>query len=358
MDQMTLEADELAVLKQKINESGLPRDVAEKVNTQLIRLSRLTGSDYTAEADRITRWITWLVSLPWDKRAADRLDLTMAKEILDRNHHGLSEIKERILEYLAVLKLRQKVNSEQLIVNSQKQTARSPILLLVGLAGTGKTSLAYSIAEAMGRPFARIPFGGLGSARDLRGQSRLHDESEPGQIIKAMAQVKVKNPVILLDELDRVAAETRADVMGVLVELLDPEQNRAFLDHYLDVPFDLSEVMFIATANNTGNIATAVLDRLEPLSLPTYSDQDKIAIAAGFLLPQAVSEAGLPEGSLVIDADVLGQIVRPLGYDAGIRTLQRTVAGVTRKVAKQIVTGEKQVVHVTKDNVGEYIERW
>lgn len=354
---MTSEANELTILKQKMDESGLPRDVALKVDIQLTRLSRLTGSEYTAEADGIARWIACLVDLPWNKRAADRLDLTVAREILDKNHHGLNDIKERILEYLAVLKLKQ-VTSDKLQVTSHSQTSRAPILLLVGLAGTGKTSLAYSIAEAMDRPLVRIPFGGLGSARDLRGQSRLHDEAEPGQIIKAMTVAAVKNPVILLDELDRVADATRADVMGVLVELLDPTQNRAFLDHYLDVPFDLSEVMFIATANNTGNIATAVLDRLEPLSLPTYNDQDKIAIASGFLLPQAISEAGLPEGSLAIDTDVWEQIVRPLGYDAGIRTLQRTISGVVRKVAKQIVMGEKQVVHLTKDNVREYIERW
>lgn len=358
MDQMTSEADELSKLSQKVKESAIPSDVKEKVGIQLTRLSRLAGRDYTGEMDRTMRWVKWLTDLPWEKRAEERLDLIKAKEILDKNHHGLDDIKERILEYLAILKLRRESRVKSQEIGFEERKFKAPILLLVGLAGTGKTSLAYSIAEAMGRPFTRIPFGGLGSARDLRGQSRLHDESEPGQIIKAIAQVKVKNPAILLDELDRVAAETRADVMGVLVELLDPEQNRAFLDHYLDVPFDLSEVMFIATANNTGNIATAVLDRLEPINLPTYSDSDKVAIARGFLLPQALAEAGLPEGSLVIDMDVWEQIVRPLGYDAGIRTLQRTTAGIVRKVAKQIVMGEKQVVHVTKDNVGEYIERW
>ncbi len=356
MPDATAPADEISILRQKADSARLPPLVRDRVQTQIDRLARLTGSDYTMEADRTVRWVDWIVSLPWEERAADHLDLNQAKQILDKHHHGLEEVKTRLLEYLSVLKLKQStINNQQLTINNQ---FRAPILLLVGLVGTGKTTLAYSIAEALGRPLVRIPFGGMGSARDLRGQSRLHLEAEPGHVIKALRQVKVKNPVMLLDELDRVADLARHDIMGVLVELLDPEQNKAFLDHYLDVPFDLSEVFFIATANNTGNVATAVMDRLEPISMPAYTDQDKITIAKNYLLPRAAAEAGLPPGSLVIDPDVWPLVVRPLGYDAGIRTLQRTIQGLVRQTALNLVTGQHQVLHLTTANFRQYISPW
>lgn len=342
----SLPNDELNLLRQKLSEVKLPPLVAEKVETQLVRLSRLTGSDYSQEADRTVRWVEWLISLPWNNKASAQVDLVNAQQILDQNHYDLTDVKERILEYLAVVKLK------------GADPARAPILLLVGLVGTGKTSLAFSIAEALNRPLARIPFGGLGSARDLRGQSRLFNEAEPGLIIKSIRQTGVNNPVILLDELDRIAEDSCSDVMGVLVELLDPEQNRAFLDHYLDVSFDLSQVIFIGTANNTTNIATAVLDRMEPLSLPSYSDDDKIAIAKGYLLPKIINETGLSPQTLIIDDNIWPQIVRPLGYDAGIRTLQRTIQTIARKTAKEIVTGQKPSVHITLENLREYVERW
>jgi len=198
----------------------------------------------------------------------------------------------------------------------------------------------------------------MGSARDLRGQSRLHPEAEPGQVVKGLKQAGVKNPIMLLDELDRVADEARHDIMGVLVELLDPEQNKAFLDHYLDVPLDLSEVVFIATANNTNNIATAVMDRLEPLSMPSYTDDQKIVIAKDYLLPKAREEAGIPAEALVFDNDAWPLIVRPLGFDAGIRTLQRTIQGLSRKAAMDIVSNRSQALHITKDNFKHYMGEW
>ena len=356
MTDATAPADEISILRQKADSAQLSGLVRDRVATQVDRLARLTGSDYTMEADRTSRWIDWIISLPWQARAPDHLDLTTAKEILDKHHHGLEEVKTRLLEYLSVLKLKQStISNQQLTINNQ---FRAPILLLVGLVGTGKTTLAYSIAEALGRPLVRIPFGGMGSARDLRGQSRLHLEAEPGHVIKALRQVKVKNPVMLLDELDRVADLARHDIMGVLVELLDPEQNKAFLDHYLDVPFDLSEVFFIATANNTGNVATAVMDRMEPISMPAYTDNDKITIAKNYLLPNAATEAGLPDGSLVIDPDVWPLVVRPLGYDAGIRTLQRTIQSLVRQTALNLVTGQHQVLHLTTANFRQYISAW
>lgn len=351
---MSSQTDELQLLRDKIQHIALPPAIRERIELQINRLAKLAGNDYSLEADRTTRWVDWIISLPWETSAPETVDLSRAREILDREHYGLEEVKQRVSEYLAVLKLRQ----TQARGDAPGSNLRAPILLLVGLVGTGKTTLAYSIATTLGRPIVRIPFGGMGSARDLRGQSRLHPESEPGQIIKAIRQVGVKNPVILLDELDRVADEARHDIMGVLVELLDPEQNKSFLDHYLDVPFDLSEAFFIATANNTGNIATAVLDRLEPISMPSYTDQQKIVIAKNYLLPKAATEAALPGGALAIDEDVWPLIVRPLGYDAGIRTLQRTIQHLARQAAMNIVSGKQQVTQVTKDNIKEYVPSW
>ena len=232
---------------------------------------------------------------------------------------------------------------------------RAPILCFVGLVGTGKTTIAFSIAEALGRPIARIPFGGMGDPLDLRGQSRMHAEAEPGKIIKALRDTQSKNPVILLDEIDRVTDQGRSSIMGVLVELLDPKQNHAFTDHYIDYPFDLSETLFITTANNTTSIATAVMDRLEPIAMPSYTDQEKITIGKDYILPAALKASGLPAEALKIDDDVWANVVRPLGYDAGIRTLERNIDGVVRKVAKLIVEGKEKAVHVTSANVKQFL---
>ena len=343
-------AQEITKLQDQVDQVTLPPELKTKADDILERLSRISLSPtaYTAEYEKAAHYIDWVTSLPWNKRSEDVLDLTKAKAILDKNHYGMEDVKDRILEYLSVLKLRH----YQKVAGS---VARAPILCLVGLVGTGKTTFAYSLAEAIGRKFSRIPFGGMGSARDLRGQSRLHPESEPGYIIKALRRVSTKNPVILLDEIDRVSEEARADIMGVLVELLDPEQNFAFLDHYIDYPFDLSEVLFIATANNTTHIATAVMDRLEPISMPSYSDQEKIIIGKDYLLPQALQEAGLKPENLTIDETLWPKIVRPLGYDAGIRTLQRTIQGITRKLARQIIEGKLQHLHINQDNAKDYL---
>jgi len=260
----------------------------------------------------------------------------------------MEEVKERILEYMSVLKLR---------TEKGMGTARAPIIFLVGLVGTGKTTFAYALSEALGRPVARIPFGGMGSARDLRGQSSLHLESEPGHVVKALTRAKVKNPIILLDEIDRVTEAARADIMGVLVELLDPSQNDRFLDHYIDHPVDLSEVLFIATGNNTSNVATAVLDRLEPIRMPSYTDQEKIVIGKDYLLPKALEISGLDKNIITIDDDIWPNIVRPLGYDAGIRTLNRNIEGIVRKTAKQIVEKKFQTIHLTQANIKEYLPK-
>ncbi len=340
---------ELVSLLERVKESAIPEKLKEGVSIRLEQLTKLTNSPtFLPEFDRINRYITWIISLPWDKRTQDVLDLEQAKKILDKNHHALDEVKTRILEYISIMKLKQEKGEGEDIM-------RAPILCFVGLVGTGKTTIAESIAQAMGRQFARIPFGGMGDPLDLRGQSRMHPEAEPGKIIKALKTTQSKNTVILLDEIDRVTDQGRASIMGVLIELLDPEQNHEFVDHYIDYPVDLSEVLFITTANNTTNISTAVLDRLEPISMPSYTDSEKINIGRDHMLPRILKESGVKEGSLVFEEDVWPLIVRPLGFDAGIRTLERTIEGVARKVAKLIVEGKGQKFTITAQNVKDFL---
>jgi len=342
-------AQEITALIEKVKSAALPEKLHELVLVRLGQLSKLTNSpSFLPEFDSMEKYIDWITGLPWSKRTQDTLDLENAKRILESHHFGLDDIKTRVLEYMSVMKLKQEKGEGADIY-------RAPILCFVGLVGTGKTTIAYSIAEALGRPIARIPFGGMGDPLDLRGQSRMHPEAEPGKIIKALRDTQSKNPVILLDEIDRVTDQGRSSIMGVLVELLDPRQNYAFIDHYIDFPFDLSEALFIATANNTTNIATAVMDRLEPISMPSYTDIEKITIAQKYTLPTSMKTAGLSPGSLTIDSDVWANIVRPLGYDAGIRTLERNIDGIVRKVARMIVEGKAQAVHVTSANIKEFL---
>jgi ATP-dependent Lon protease len=223
------------------------------------------------------------------------------------------------------------------------------------LAGSGKTTIAFSIAEALGRPIIRIPFGGLGSALQLRGESRVKSEAEPGMIAKAMKKAQVRNPVILIDEIDRVTDSARTDIMGVLIELLDPEQNMAFTDHYVGFPFDLSQVLFVATANNTGNIATAVLDRLELIEMPFYTDEQKVVIGRDYLLPQALKNAGLDPQTVQISNEMWSSIVRPLGFDGGIRSLKRNITNMTGKIARMVVEGNKGPFVINETNLQQYL---
>ncbi|OGY11974.1 MAG: hypothetical protein A3E16_02095, partial [Candidatus Blackburnbacteria bacterium RIFCSPHIGHO2_12_FULL_44_25] len=286
---------QISLLSAKTNETALPQELKNRISSRLDRFAKMVESaDLFDDLERLENYLDWITNLPWDKRSEDILDLQKTKEVLDKNHYGLGEVKERIQEFVSVMKLNRDQGTDK------ERVRRAPILCFVGLVGTGKTTVAYSIAESLGRVLARVPFGGMGSPLDLRGQSRVHPEAEPGQIIKALRKVGTKNPVILLDEIDRVADEGRSSIMGVLVELLDPEQNHAFLDHYIDHTFDLSEVMFIATANNTTNIATAVLDRLEVIHMPSYTDEEKTMIAKSYMLPKVIKECGLPEGTLTI----------------------------------------------------------
>jgi len=350
---------EVEKLNQKIEAAILPPELKEKAEEMVARVSRMARlGSYSAEYEQTARYIDWICALPWTKRSEDILDLEYAKKALDKEHAGLAEIKSRVLEYLSVLKLKEESASGQTSSSIAQKLMRAPILCFVGLVGTGKTTMAYSISQAIGRKFVRIPFGGMGDVLYLRGQSKVFPDAEPGQIIKSLRKAGTKNPVILLDEIDRVAEEARATIMGVLVELLDPEQNQAFTDHYLDYPFDLSEALFIATCNNTGNLSTAVLDRLEPMQMPSYTDEDKLRIGRDFVLPKMLEETGLTDVQLTIDEQVWPKIVRPLGYDAGIRTLERTINGICRKIARMVIEGKGKDYHITEANVKEFLPTW
>lgn len=341
-------AQELVKLQSLVQGAKLPDELRGKADDMITRLKRMVDTGvYSQEYDRISHYIEWITSLPWNTYTQDNLDIVAAHRVMESNHFGMNEPKDRILEYISALKLRKDAGHEEAL--------RAPAVFLVGLVGTGKTTFAYSLAEVLGRKFARIPFGGLGSARDLRGRSRLFLEAEPGAIVKAIRDAGSFNPVILLDEIDRVGADERADIMGVLVELLDPTQNNRFLDHYLDFPIDLSQVLFIATANNTTNVATAVLDRLELIQMPSYTDEEKIAISQKFLLPKALKDAGLTGEQLKIAPEVWPLVARPLGYDAGIRTLDRTIHALTRRVAREVVEGKSQSVTVNLTNYKHYM---
>lgn len=334
-------------LQKLLEGASLPPELRSKAEDMLARISRQAQhGSYTADFEQTQHYIDWITHLPWGVSTKDTLDLGHVKQILDSHHFGLEDLKERFLEYISVM-----------IMNNRQtdSTFRAPILLLVGLVGTGKTTISKSIAEALGRKFVRLPFGGMSSALDLRGQSRAVPDAEPGQIIKNIRRSGSSNPVFLLDEIDRVADSARGEIMGVLVELLDPEQNMSFTDHYLDYPFDLSQVMFIATANNTTHISPAVMDRLEPVLMPSYTDEEKIKIGKDYILPVQLKNASLSPETIIIEESVWPKIVRPLGFDAGIRTLERTIEGMVRKISKLIVENKGRQFTVNEGNLKQFL---
>jgi ATP-dependent Lon protease len=278
----------------------------------------------------------------------------------------LEDTKQRLLEYLAVLKLNNAMDAAKIqqttaedasMSKLQGSSSNAPIMCFVGIQGVGKTSMAKSIANALGRKFYRISLGGMTTVTALRGIAKGEVEAEPGQIIKALIRTNVMNPLILLDEVDKVSAQTgtRADVMAALLEILDPEQNATFVDHYLDFPINLSKTMFITTANNLGGISAALLDRLEIIRFSSYSDDDKIQIARHYMLPKVLTATGLKPEQLVIHDDVWPLVVRPLGFDAGIRELERTITRLCRKVAMMIVAKQVERVEITVENFRQFI---
>lgn len=347
MDSNTPLENKIKELDERIKAARLPIPLAEKLNEEIsvLRLS-LKGENSFMNFENFSNYVNCILSLPFNKETKDILDIGKAKEILDKNHYGLPSVKNVILEYLSSLILN---------INNQNSATHAPIICLTGLVGTGKTTLAYSIAESLGRKFERIPLGGMGDASDLRGKSRSSPDAEPGLVIKSLINAQSKNCVILLDELDRITDAGRKDIMGVLVELLDPEQNKSFVDHYVDYSFDMSKVLFIATANNTTNVSTAVLDRLQIIQMPSYTDEEKTVIAQKYLFPRILKQTGLAETQLIIDGSVWPTIIRPLGFDSGIRSLERAIEGICRKVARLIVEGKAQTVTVDNGNVKEFL---
>lgn len=337
-------------LTQKVNSGGLPPGLKETAQELIERISALSKSaDYFAQIDSLGSYLDWVTQLPWNTETEEKLDLNKTKEVLDSNHFGMQSVKERILEYLSVRKL--------LVQKNSQAASRSPVLCFVGLQGIGKTTLAISIAQAMGRNFQRVSMAAIGTTAQIRGTSRTLTDAEPGQIIKALVRSKVKNPLILLDEIDKVSADVglRNDVMSALLEVLDPAQNSTFMDHFIDYPVDLSPVLFICTANNLGPISTPLMDRLEIIEMPSYTDQEKVLIGKNYLMPKILEETGLDKTQVVIDDNIWTTIVRPLGFDAGVRTLDRNLRNLCGKVAKRIVTGQGTSFHLTEANIHEFL---
>lgn len=339
---------EIDKMRAQLQSANLPANLHEKALQQIDRINlTLKFGGSLAQLDITAKYIDWITNIPWNISSPDTLDINKAKEFLDKNHFGLDKVKNLVLEYLSVLIMQRR--------NANATVYHAPNLFFVGLAGTGKTTFAKSIAEALGRKLVRIPFGGLSSALDLRGQSKTSPEAEPGMIIRALRQAGTRNPVILLDELDRCTPESRSAIMGVLIELLDPGQNSSYTDYFIDYPIDLSQALFVATANNTSTVATAVLDRLEVVQMPSYNDLEKKEIGKRFVFPKYIKEAGLTPEQITISDTTWDKLVRPLGFEPGIRSLERQIELIVRKVAYRIVSGQGTSFTIGDENLHEFI---
>src|SRR5215831_11761234 len=313
--------EEIEELRAKVARAGLPEEARAEADKQIRRLDQMHAE--SAEAAVLRTYIDWLVEVPWNTSSEDTLDLEVARRILDEDHYDLEHIKDRILDYLAVRKLRGGVHG--------------PILCFLGPPGVGKTSLGRSIARAVGRKFVRISLGGVRDEAEIRGHRRTYVGALPGRLIQALMQAGTNNPVMLLDEVDKLGADVRGDPSAALLEVLDPEQNKYFRDHYLGVPFDLSRVLFIATANLPETIPPPLRDRMETLRLSGYSEEEKLAIAEKYLVPKQIAEAGLTSKEIVIGRPVLRKIISEYTREAGLRELERLVAQLARKVARRVV---------------------
>lgn len=330
---------EIAEYKQKIASMDMPEDVAEKLNKELSRLAKMPPM--TPEGAVIRSYVDALVALPWGKFTEDNFDLQRAQEILDRDHYGLKKVKERILEYLAVRAL--------------TKSNRGPVLCLVGPPGVGKTSLASSIAEAISRKFTRISLGGVHDEGEIRGHRRTYIGSMPGRIIHGMQNCGCMNPVFLLDEVDKMASDFRGDPASALLEVLDPEQNNTFSDHFIEFPFDLSNVFWIVTANTVETIPPALLDRMEIIQLSSYTDEEKVKIAQLHLLPKELKLNGLEQYKVSVSENALRRVIHDYTREAGVRNLERKLAGICRKVAFKIVKGKGKSAQVTEKNLEKYL---
>ncbi len=330
--------NEIEELKKRIDAAGLPKDALTKANAELNKLKQM--SPMSAEATVVRSYIDWLVQVPWKAQTKVRLDLARAEDILDADHYGLEEVKERILEYLAVQKRVKKI--------------RGPVLCLVGPPGVGKTSLAESIANATNRKFVRMALGGVRDEAEIRGHRRTYIGSMPGRLIQKMTKVGVRNPLFLLDEIDKMGSDMRGDPASALLEVLDPEQNHNFNDHYLEVDYDLSDVMFLCTSNSM-NIPPALLDRMEVIRLPGYTEDEKINIAVKYLAPKQISANGLKKGEIEFAVESIRDMVRYYTREAGVRGLERQIAKICRKAVKEHALEKRFSVKVTADALEHYL---
>jgi ATP-dependent Lon protease len=332
--------NEVQELEQKIATAGMPKEAKDKATAELNKLKMM--SPMSAEATVVRNYIDWLVKVPWKKRTKVLKDLAKAEEVLNDDHYGLEKVKERILEYLAVQQRVDKI--------------KGPILCLVGPPGVGKTSLGQSIARATNRKFVRMSLGGVRDEAEIRGHRRTYIGSMPGKVVQNMSKTGVTNPLFLLDEIDKMSMDFRGDPSSALLEVLDPEQNNAFNDHYLEVDLDLSQVMFVCTANSL-NIPAPLLDRMEVIRLPGYTEDEKLNIAHKYLLPKQMKNNGLKEGELKVGDEVLLEVVRQYTREAGVRSLEREIAKICRKAVREILTakGKTKTVTVTTKTLEKYL---
>ncbi|KMM59344.1 peptidase [Bacillus glycinifermentans] len=330
---------EVQKLTDKIEEAGMPDHVKETAFKELNRYEKIPSS--SAESSVIRNYIEWLISLPWNDATEDRIDIHLAGKILDEEHHGLEKVKERVLEYLAVQKL--------------TKSLKGPILCLAGPPGVGKTSLAKSIAKSLGRKFVRISLGGVRDESEIRGHRRTYVGAMPGRIIQGMKKAGKINPVFLLDEIDKMASDFRGDPASAMLEVLDPEQNHTFSDHYIEETFDLSKVLFIATANNLATIPAPLRDRMEIITIAGYTEVEKVEIVKDHLLPKQIKEHGLKKSNLQMRDQAVLDVIRYYTREAGVRNLERQIASICRKAAKLIVSGERKRITVTEKNLEDYL---
>ena len=332
------EQAEIKELRDRANEVTLPEEARKAVDRELARLEKLPAA--SAEYGVIRTYLEWILSLPWDKESEDNLDLEQARKVLDDDHYDLEKVKERILEYLAVSKLKDGDLS-------------GPILCFVGPPGVGKTSLGHSIARTLGRKFVRISVGGVRDEAEIRGHRRTYIGAMPGTIIRALRDAETKNPVFLIDEIDKMGADWRGDPASAMLEVLDPEQHSTFRDHYLDLPFDLSKVLFICTANQTETIPPPLLDRMDVINLSGYTEEEKLGIAKKYLVPKQLKAHGLTRSRLSFTDKGLRTIIREYTREAGVRQLERQIAAVCRKAARRVAEGETEKMRVDEKLVRE-----